>query len=131
MQGKHQNDNIEDHIDALVEKNENAMPYKVAEKSLTSGVRIEAINKLPKARRQAIVMHYYDDMSYKEIGKALGISVSTVSTNILRAKAVLKEEWIKKDVIDGHDATSIDEGIFAPLMMTAISKNLDETFPDS
>lgn len=55
----------------------------------------EAINKLPIKYRQVLVLRYYSDKSYEEIGEILKKPVNTVGTLINRAKKKLYEE-IKK-----------------------------------
>ncbi len=50
-----------------------------------------AINELPSAYREAIILRYYDDLSYKEIAAVLDISTSAVGTNILRGTEHLKK----------------------------------------
>jgi RNA polymerase sigma-70 factor (ECF subfamily) len=44
-----------------------------------------AVEGLPQAHRQVIRMRYFDDLSYLEIGRRLGLSVSTVCEHCHRA----------------------------------------------
>jgi RNA polymerase sigma-70 factor (ECF subfamily) len=46
---------------------------------------------LPEKRREVILMYYYEDMSYKEIALATGVSINTVATNLKRARDMIKE----------------------------------------
>jgi RNA polymerase sigma-70 factor (ECF subfamily) len=50
-----------------------------------------ALNSLPYAYRTPLVLRFYNDLSYKEIGDILAIPEGTVKTRIHRGKAVLKE----------------------------------------
>lgn len=40
----------------------------------------EAINQLPEAQQTVVRMHYYGDLSFKEIGTALAISMNTAAS---------------------------------------------------
>lgn len=50
-----------------------------------------ALAKLPKKLREAIVLKEYSDLNYKEIGKILGISEGNVKVRIFRARKILEE----------------------------------------
>lgn len=52
---------------------------------------INAINKLGLKYREVAILKYYYDLSDKEIGEALGISVSAVKSRLHRAKILLKK----------------------------------------
>lgn len=56
----------------------------------------EALNKLPYAYRTPLVLRFYNDLSYKEIGDILAIPEGTVKTRIHRGKAMLKEMFDKE-----------------------------------
>jgi RNA polymerase sigma-70 factor (ECF subfamily) len=48
------------------------------------------IMALPRKRREAIIMYYYEALSYKEIAEILGSSVNAVASNITRARHMIK-----------------------------------------
>ncbi len=50
-----------------------------------------ALTSLPYAYRAPLVLRFYNDLSYKEIGDILAIPEGTVKTRIHRGKAMLKE----------------------------------------
>lgn len=52
---------------------------------------LQAIGKLTPAHRAALVLREYEDMSYREIAKSLGISEQAVKSRIFRAREELKE----------------------------------------
>jgi len=52
----------------------------------------EAIKRLPFKYKQVLILRYYSDKSYEEIGEILGRPVNTVGTLINRAKKKLAEE---------------------------------------
>jgi RNA polymerase sigma-70 factor (ECF subfamily) len=51
----------------------------------------EALQSLPYAYRAPLVLRFYNDLAYREIGDILGIPEGTVKTRIHRGKAMLKE----------------------------------------
>ena len=54
---------------------------------------LEALQELPPAARTVLLLHYFQGLSYQEIGETLGLPVSTVKIRILRAKKILLEKW--------------------------------------
>jgi len=57
----------------------------------------DAINKLPIKYKQVLLLRYFSDKSYEEIGEILGKPVNTVGTLINRAKKKLSEEMAKTE----------------------------------
>ncbi|MDR0852590.1 MAG: RNA polymerase sigma factor, partial [Clostridiales Family XIII bacterium] len=88
--------NIDDYVNTIEEENKEFLPKECLESEDTKRIIMQAIDKLPPKRKRAIIMYYYDDMSTKEIAYALGISLATVSTNIMRGKTMIKGELEKK-----------------------------------
>jgi RNA polymerase sigma-70 factor (ECF subfamily) len=56
----------------------------------TSEELYEAIRALPEKSREALVLHYFGDMKYRDIARMTNTSIKTVSTNLIRAKKNLK-----------------------------------------
>jgi RNA polymerase sigma-70 factor (ECF subfamily) len=54
---------------------------------------LEALQELPAAARTVLLLHYFQGLSYQEIGETLGLPVSTVKIRIFRAKKALLEMW--------------------------------------
>ena len=54
----------------------------------TRRIIAEAIDKLPKNERMVMALYYYEELTMKEIGKAMGYTESRVSQ--LHTKAVLR-----------------------------------------
>ena len=50
----------------------------------------QAVTALPDHQRVPLVLFHFEDMSYKEIAAALGISLAKVKTDIHRGREVLK-----------------------------------------
>jgi len=49
-----------------------------------------AILALPEKQRMAVVLRRYEDKSYEEIGKVLGLSIAAVKSLLFRARAELR-----------------------------------------
>jgi RNA polymerase sigma-70 factor (ECF subfamily) len=86
-------DNLTDDETAveLLEANDEYIPEESLLKSELDGEIIEAMAKLPESYRQSLYLYYYKQMSYAEVAEKLEITASTVSTNIMKGKAKLKE----------------------------------------
>ncbi len=59
----------------------------------------QVIQKLPHAQRIALVLYHFEDQSYEEIAKKLGISLSKVKTDIHRARLTLKR-YLRPEMLD-------------------------------
>jgi RNA polymerase sigma-70 factor (ECF subfamily) len=70
----------------IAETNEDSLPDVSAEKHEMSEVMYDILQKLPDSQREAVFLYYFDGLKYREIGKLLGITKSTVATNILKGK---------------------------------------------
>jgi RNA polymerase sigma-70 factor (ECF subfamily) len=55
-----------------------------------------ALNRLPYGYRAPLVLRFYNDLSYREIGDILAIPEGTVKTRIHRGKTMLKELFEKE-----------------------------------
>ena len=58
----------------------------------------EQIQGLKERHRVAMTLHYYDQMTLKDIGKVLGVSESRVSQVLSEATEVLRKR-LKKEVV--------------------------------
>jgi RNA polymerase sigma factor (sigma-70 family) len=85
-----------------------------------------AIDALPDAQKRTLVLYYYEEMDYKEIAQALGVSKATVSTNLIKARNNLKDVLEKKGIA-GMDMMSEERrGGFAAIVTSAIGANVDQ-----
>ena len=60
------------------------------------------LKRLPESERTVVTLHYLGEMTAKEIGKFLGVSVGTIDSRLHRARKRLKntEERLVQEVID-------------------------------
>lgn len=60
----------------------------------------EAIQALDENYRYPLILFYFHELKYEEIGDVLGISLATVKIRILRAKEKLKAALLKGECIE-------------------------------
>ncbi len=65
-----------------------------------------AVHALSPKLRMVVLMRYYDELSYDEIGAALGVSAGTVASRLSRAHEALARQ-LGRDIRDGEEE-SID-----------------------
>jgi|SRR5215472_7678359 len=53
------------------------------------------VTALPEAFREVIVLRELEDLSYREIADVVGAPVGTVMSRLARARALLREAWLK------------------------------------
>jgi RNA polymerase sigma-70 factor, ECF subfamily len=61
----------------------------------------KVITSLPASLNEIVFMKYYDDLSYEQISKALGISVQAINGRLRRAKQKIKSQ-LKKAGFTGN-----------------------------
>ena len=67
----------------------------------------DAVQSLPPKYRAAVHLYYFEGYDQKEIGEILNISLSTVQTRMLRARALLKKELLSDETgISAHDGAN-------------------------
>jgi RNA polymerase sigma-70 factor (family 1) len=71
---------------------EQADGEELPEKDLRLKRILELFHELPVERRKVLELHAIHDLSYKEIGEKLGISVNTVKTQLRRGYSKLREQ---------------------------------------
>ncbi|WP_173917303.1 RNA polymerase sigma factor [Halobacillus sp. Marseille-Q1614] len=59
----------------------------------------QAINQLPENYREVVEAYYIDELSYKEMGKKLGLAEKTVEMKLYRARKWMKKHWKEDDFI--------------------------------
>lgn len=58
----------------------------------------KGLERLRPKYREVLVLHYFEDMAYKEIADVLGVPVGTVGIRLKRAKEALKETLKEKQI---------------------------------
>lgn len=52
----------------------------------------QALARLPRRQRAAVVLRYYEDLTESEVAQTLGVSVGTVKSTVSRAVAKLRDD---------------------------------------
>lgn len=86
--------------ESLIEKDSDFLPQVFVEEQSLSDTLLDVIRELPARRRRAVILYYYEDLSQKEISEILGVSESTVASNLMRARKDIKEKLSSKTGID-------------------------------
>lgn len=60
----------------------------------------EALNELPDIQREAIILHYFQNMKYREIGRLTGANLSTVKSRIRQGTDKLGKLLRREDFLD-------------------------------
>jgi len=61
----------------------------------------QAVSALPPPYQTAVVLYYFQGLSYQEITNHTGLPIGTVSTQLYRAKQLLRRLLIEREVITG------------------------------
>lgn len=70
-------------------------PGEQLEKSETQEIVQTAINTLPAKQKTALILSRYEEKTYKEIAKIMGVSLSSVESLLFRAKENLAKKLIR------------------------------------
>jgi RNA polymerase sigma-70 factor (ECF subfamily) len=54
------------------------------------------VEALPESLRQAVMLYYYDDLTYRELGELLGVSAATINARLTRARTILRERLAER-----------------------------------
>ncbi|WP_257529758.1 RNA polymerase sigma factor [Irregularibacter muris] len=71
-------------------------PEEKAIKEETNQRLYDALGQLPERYRVPLMMFHFQELSYEEIGKALGLPSKTVATQLYRGKKLLREKLLSK-----------------------------------
>ncbi len=71
-----------------------ARPYpsagEVAEGADDLRQLMAAVEELPEQYRTVIMLYYYEDVTYRDLARTLGVSAATVNARLTRARAMLR-----------------------------------------
>ncbi len=84
-----------------------SQPERLAEHAREQARLQAELAKLGPYERAAIVMHYWYDLSYQEIGAALGLSVSAVKSRMHRARRDLAARAETERQASGREPTGV------------------------
>ncbi|TGK06970.1 sigma-70 family RNA polymerase sigma factor [Leptospira semungkisensis] len=68
---------------------------ELLEKETSEKIR-SLVDRLPELYRKPISLHYFENMSYKDISENLNLKMNTLKSYIFRGKEILRD-WLKKE----------------------------------
>lgn len=86
---KQPSEQIDNYEEILEDESELGPEGSLEQLELSEAIQT-ALGQLPPKQRETLTLRYFDDLEYEEIAQLQGVSVSTVGSNILRAKKALK-----------------------------------------
>jgi hypothetical protein len=84
-------------MEHVMEMNEEYLPVEFAENEHYRKEMIAIVDSLPFRQREAIMLHYYGDLSINECAEDMRVDPSTVSKYLALAREKLKKEMKKKE----------------------------------
>ena len=72
-------------------------PNDIAVRNESVTMLINSLSEIPKPQSEAIVAHYLEQMSVKEIANSLGVPVNTIETRIRRGTDALRRDAVLTD----------------------------------
>ena len=58
---------------------------------------MQEVERLPEKHREALMLYYYEDCTYDELAKLLGVSAATVNARLTQARQMLRERLLEKE----------------------------------
>ena len=90
-QYKTQQMKIEDET-AVNEIKDSKTPEKILNSKQRQKMILKAIERLPKKQKEVIILYEFEQKSYEEISKIVGVPVGTVKSRLFCAREILKDE---------------------------------------
>jgi len=92
--------NIEDYLELLCENHADRLPQAYMEYQGLNNEVMEIISHLPVRQREAVMLHYYDEMNINEVAHVMGISHQNASKYLALARKKIKTELEKAPGIE-------------------------------
>jgi len=89
---------LDDYSGELEDHKEEFIPEAVIENEEMSKIVLSIVSTLPTRQREAIMLHYFGDLSVKETGEAMDVTPQCASQFLLLATKRLKRELEKLDI---------------------------------
>ena len=62
---------------------------------------LKLVGRLPERYRQIVTPHYFQELSYEELAQVTDLPVGTIGSHLYRAKAMLRDHFLKEGVSYG------------------------------
>jgi RNA polymerase sigma-70 factor (ECF subfamily) len=80
--------------DAAPETYLQARPGPDAERADEVRRLMAEVEGLPEIYRQVVLLYYYEDVTYRDLARQLGVSPATINARLTRARALLRERLV-------------------------------------
>jgi RNA polymerase sigma factor (sigma-70 family) len=111
----------------VADDNAEFIPEKYAEDRELSRQLYAIIMNLPLAKREAVLMYYYDGLNHKEIAKIKGITEKSVSGQIAKARTMIKERLEKQN----NKRAVLGAAAPISVLSRVLEQNATEQLPDN
>ncbi|MDR0854059.1 MAG: RNA polymerase sigma factor [Clostridiales Family XIII bacterium] len=118
---------VNDEAIAIADDDREFIPEKYVEDEELGAQLYEIILGLPQKKREAIILYYYDEMSYSEIADIQETSAKTVSSNISRARMMIKEQLEK---FDSRNVAMLGTGAGSSVLGRVLQMQADKQVSD-
>jgi RNA polymerase sigma factor (sigma-70 family) len=129
IQDRQESADVSGRADTLADSDSAADVAGTVEKRERSRAIMRVIESLPERQREAVILYYFDELSYKEIAEAMKSTVSTVSTNIMKAKKNIKTELESSKLQDKVGGSVLSGGVLSAEISDAIGYDAEGKFP--
>lgn len=55
---------------------------------------LAGVEALPEAYRKVVMLYYYEDVTYRDLGRILGVSPATINARLTKARALLRARLV-------------------------------------
>jgi RNA polymerase sigma factor (sigma-70 family) len=70
----------------------------IAEEADEVGRLMSEVEKLPEPLREALMLYYYEDCTYADLAKRLGVSAATINARLTQARMALREKLNPQEI---------------------------------
>lgn len=85
-------------------------PEEVLRRNQNVSLAVRALNTLPPADRETLLLYAWEELTYAEISEALGIPVGTVRSRLNRARSRVREHLAPSGEVVGNTQRRTDRG---------------------
>ena len=83
--------NLEDYFENTSEEDEDLLPYEYVVNAENRNIVLKTIYSLPARQREAVLLHYYNNLSVKDTARAMSISSPSVSQYLKMAREKIRQ----------------------------------------
>ena len=101
---------IDDYLDDIVENDIEFLPSEYVEDKSVRHAIMEVVSRLPSRQREAIILHYYDELKVTEVAQVMGIPHQSASRYLSLARQKLMIELNNNETVKHLHSNRMDLG---------------------